>query len=182
MHTMMRWVACGAVAFAISGEAASAQGTDGTGRSPTLLESFQHPFNMARNYVINLFREEEKAVAGELTAFRDMMRSDAADFALLIQDSGYQLAEIDVGASLFPSVSLIFNFVRAITPQEKAALAKKLDAYTGVEGVIVRAVIDGLIETADSVYAVRGDGFELSGVQVDAALIPVFTLIFTPPG
>ena len=166
---------------ALSGPASNPARAD-TGQSATILEQIRYPFQAARRYVIDLFAREEKAVEADIAGFVDMVRTDASAFALLVRDSGYELSEIDVGAELIPSISLIFSFVRPITAEERAALDKKLDRLTGVEGAVQRAIILGLLEATETVYDVRADGFELSQVQVDAGLIPGFTFIFTPPG
>ena len=146
------------------------------GWGETLLE----PFAVVTHWVGNLFSHEERFVADEIADFKHKVDSDLSSFDALVRQAGFTIASVSVGASLVPEVSLSLEVQRRLSETEKAALLAKItDPASGI-GTVERSVIMTLLNAAESGYAIRGDGFRLSGVDIDLDIIPNVTFIMAP--
>ncbi len=160
-----------------------ATGTEAQTNDPlNTVERLRWPFDTARNWIVGLFSAAEADAESAMGELVQTLRRDIDRFQTLASEAGYSLDEIDVGATLIPSVSLIFTFQGHITQAERQALTAKLDGLSGVLGGIEGSILRGLVDLDRSVEVVRPDGFRLDQVQVDADIIPGFTFIFTPAG
>ncbi len=148
----------------------------GGGWGETLLE----PFSVVSHWVANLFSHEERFVTDEIADFKHKVDKDLSSFDALVQQAGFTIDSVSVGASLLPEVSLSLEFQRRLSEAEKATLLAKItDPASGI-GTVERSVIMTLLNAAESGYAIRGDGYRLSGVDIDLDIIPKVTFVMSP--
>ena len=137
------------------------------------------PFETLSHWVGGLFSREEKAVMDEVDQFKHTIDTDLTAFDALVRQAGFRVASISVGANLVPKMALALAFERRLSEPEKAALMAKITDTTGVVGTIQRSIIMTLLNAAESVYAVRTDGYRLAEVDIDIGIIPNATFVLT---
>ena len=137
------------------------------------------PFESLTHWVGGLFSREERAVAEDIDQFKHSIDTDLSSFEALVRQSGFRLASISVGASLIPKIGLALAFERRLSEPEKAALMARITDTSGVVGTIQRSIIMTLLNAAESVYAVRSDGYRLSEVDIDVDIVPNATFVLT---
>ncbi len=157
----------------------SAQTTDDI-RPSTLVETIQAPFLAARNWVIDFFVQEDRAVSAAVRSFGDMLRSDFDQFSALIEQAGFSIQEVDISGGLFPEFALILGFREQIKPDAKRQLIDQLNQLRGILGAAERAIILALLDVDRVVESFRPDGFVLQGVEIDVDLVPALTWMFVP--
>ena len=137
------------------------------------------PLESLTRWVGGLVSREEKAAIDEVDQFKHSIDTDLTTFEALVRQAGFRLASISVGASLVPKIGLTLAFERRLSEPEKAALMARITDTSGVVGSIQRSIIMTLLNAAESVYAVRSDGYKLSEVDVDVGIVPNATFVLT---
>ena len=137
------------------------------------------PLESLTRWVGGLVSREEKAAIDEVDQFKHSIDTDLTTFEALVRQAGFRLASISVGASLVPKIGLALAFERRLSEPEKAALMARITDTSGVVGTIQRSIIMTLLNAAESVYAVRSDGYKLSEVDVDVGIVPNATFVLT---
>ena len=137
------------------------------------------PFQSVADWVGGLVSREEKAVADDIDQFKHSIDTDLSSFEVLVRQAGFRVASISVGASLVPKIGLTLAFERRLSEPEKTALMARITQTSGTVGTIQRSIIMTLLNAAESVYAVRSDGYRLSEVDIDVGLIPNATFVLT---
>ncbi len=137
------------------------------------------PFESLSRWVGGLLSHEEKAVVDEVDRFKHSIDTDLSSFEALVKQAGFRVASVSVGASLVPKIGLALAFERRLSEPEKAALMAKITDVSGVVGTIQRSIIMTLLNAAESVYAVRSDGYRLSEVDIDVDIVPNATFVLT---
>jgi len=137
------------------------------------------PFESLSHWVGGLISHEEKAVVDEVDQFKHIIDTDLSTFEALVRQAGFRVASVSVGASLVPKIGLALAFERRLSEPEKAALMAKITDASGVVGTIQRSIIMTLLNAAESVYAVRNDGYRLSEVDIDVGIVPNATFVLT---
>jgi len=135
------------------------------------------PIEALSHWVTGLFSHEERFVADEIQRFKRTVDTDLSSFDALVRQSGFRISSISVGAGLVPEVSLSMEFLRRLSEPEKTALMARVTDASGVVGTIERSIVMTLLNAAESVYAVRGDGYRLTGVDIDVDVIPNVTFV-----
>ncbi len=138
------------------------------------------PFSDLSQWVSGLFPHDERLVTDEIEQFKHTVDSDLSAFDTLVQQAGFTLASVSVGARLDPQISLSLTFRRRLSEPEKAALMTKITDPSGSTDTVQRSIIMILLNTAESAYAVRNDGFRLSQVGIELDTVPKVTLTMTP--
>ena len=169
-----------ALAMLLSGAAvAHADAPAATESSWSWVSAALSPFTSLSHWVGGLISSEEKAVGDEVDQFKHSIDTDLTTFEALVRQAGFRLASISVGASLVPKIGLTLAFERRLSEPEKAALMARITDTSGVVGTIQRSIIMTLLNAAESVYAVRSDGYKLSEVDVDVGIVPNATFVLT---
>ena len=137
------------------------------------------PFESLSHWVGGLISREEKAVVDEVDQFKHSIDTDLSAFEALVRQAGFRVASVSVGASLVPKIGLALAFERRLSEPEKAALMAKITDASGVVGTIQRSIIMTLLNAAESVYAVRRDGYRLAEVDIDVDIVPNATFVLT---
>ena len=137
------------------------------------------PFQSLSHWVGGLISHEERAVVDEVDQFKRSIDTDLSSFETLVRQAGFRIASISVGANLLPKIGLALAFERRLSEPEKAALMAKITDASGVVGTIQRGIIMTLLNAAESVYAVRSDGYRLSEVDIDVDIVPNATFVLT---
>ena len=137
------------------------------------------PLESLTRWAGGLVSREEKAAIDEVDQFKHSIDTDLTVFEALVRQAGFRLASISVGASLVPKIGLTLTFERRLSEPEKAALMARITDTSGVVGTIQRSIIMTLLNAAESVYAVRSDGYKLSEVDVDVGIVPNATFVLT---
>ena len=137
------------------------------------------PFESLSHWVGGLISREEGAAVDEADKFKHNIDTDLSSFEALTRQAGFRLVSVSVGASLAPKIGLALAFERRLSEPEKAALMARITDTSGVVGTIQRSIIMTLLNAAESVYAVRNDGYRLSEVDIDVGLMPNATFILT---
>ena len=130
-------------------------------------------------WVSRQFSHEERFIVDEIAAFKRAVDTDLSAFDTLVEQAGFHVESISVGASLIPRISLSLVFVRRLSEPEKTALMARVTDTAKPVGTIQRSIIMTLLNAAESVYALRSDGYRLSGVDIDVDLIPDVTFIMS---
>jgi hypothetical protein len=148
------------------------------------LERLQEPLNVLRGKVISYFQAEKQKVSDEMERFTKTLQTDLERFAGLLEEAGFELASIGVSAALFPEVTLCAAVTRILTPEEEAAFrAKRLEKVEGgVIGEIEHRILQGLLDIDETVPAIRLEGYQLGGVEIEVGLDPGMKAIFLPAG
>jgi hypothetical protein len=146
------------------------------------IDGLLQPFQALSHWVSGLFSHEERFVADEIAQFKRRVDSDLAAFDALVRQAGFTIGSISVGASVVPDISLNLEFQRRLSEPEKTALMAKINNPAAGIGTVERSVIMTLLNAAESVYAVRGDGYRLSEVDIDLDVIPYVTFVMAPAG
>ena len=141
----------------------------------TLLE----PFEVLSHWLSGLFSHEERFVVDEVERFKRSVDSDLSAFDALVRQAGFRITAVSVGAGLVPQVSLSMEFLRRLSEPEKTALMARITDASRPVGTIERSIVMTLLNAAESVYAVRNDGFRLSGVDIDVDVIPNVTFVMS---
>lgn len=139
------------------------------------------PLDALSRWVDGLFIREERFVADEIGRFKHVVDTDLSTFDSLVKQAGFRLSEIRIGAGLVPRIALAMEFERRPSESEKAALLARVTDASGLVGTIERSVIMTLLNAADSAYAVRADGYRLSGVDIDVDVVPNVTFVMSAP-
>ncbi len=137
------------------------------------------PFESLSRWVGGLVYREEKTVVDEVDRFKHSIDTDLSSFDALVRQAGFRVASISVGARLVPKIGLALAFERRLSEPEKAALMARITDASGVVGTIQRSIIMTLLNAAESVYAVRSDGYRLAEVDIDVDIIPNATFVLT---
>ncbi len=125
--------------------------------------------------MVAFIKAEERLLTADIDSFKSDIRQDTRYFESLVEEAGFQLVDTAMGVSLFPSVTLTFDYDRTLTPEEKAALVKKLEQ----ENLVTRWIVNTLLDAVESPAAQRKDGYRLWEVDVDLDIIPNVTLHVT---
>ena len=158
--------------------AADAPAANGGG-SWSWIGSLLEPLESLSHWVAGLFAREDRFVANEVERFRRSIDGDLGPFDALVRQAGYRIASISVDADAASEVGLAFEFVRRLSEAEKAALMGRITGGSGMVGTIERSIIMTLLNAAESVYAVRGDGYRLTEVDIDVDVVPNVTFIMS---
>ncbi len=137
------------------------------------------PLESLSHWVGGLVSREERAVVDEVDQFKHSIDTDLSSFEALVRQAGFRVASISVGASLIPKIGIALAFERRLSEPEKAALMAKITDTSGVIGTIQRSIIMTLLNAAESVYAVRSDGYRLAEVDIDVDIVPNATFVLT---
>jgi hypothetical protein len=141
------------------------------------VDSLAEPFESLSHWLSRQFSREERFIADEIEAFKRAVDTDLSAFDALVGQAGFRIASISVGSSLVPRVGLSLAFVRRLSEPEKAALMTRLTDGGQPVGTIQRSIIMTLLNAAESVYAMRGDGYRLTGVDIEVDAVPDVTFI-----
>ena len=143
------------------------------------LDTLFEPLKSLSHWISSLFDHEEHFVEGELEHFKRVIDSDLSVFDDLVRRAGFRIASISVDASLIPRISVSLEFVRRVSEPEKAALMAKITDGSGGVDTIQRSIIMTLLSAAESTYAVRVDGYRLTGVDIDVDVTPNITFVMS---
>jgi hypothetical protein len=141
------------------------------------VDTLAEPFETLSHWLSRQFSREERFIADEIEAFKHAVDTDLSAFDALVGQAGFRIASISVGSSLVPRVGLSLTFVRRLSEPEKAALMTRLTDAAQPVGTIQRSIIMTLLNAAESVYAMRGDGYRLTGVDIEVDAVPDVTFI-----
>ncbi|MEI8394359.1 MAG: hypothetical protein WCF85_06455 [Rhodospirillaceae bacterium] len=158
---------------------ADAAGPGTTGGEDSWLSTLLEPLENLSHWVTGLFRHEDRFVPEEIERFKRTVDTDLTGFDALVRQAGFRVGTISVAANLIPRVGLSLEFVRRLSESEKAALMAKITDSAGGVGIVERSVIMTLLNAADSGYAVRSDGFRLTGVEIDLDVVPDVTFLMS---
>lgn len=102
-----------------------------------------------------------------------------SEFALLVRESGFVLADIKVGMGLIPELVASFRHERDLTPEEKRTFQQKIREYTaktsGAVGYFEGILLRNLVRAGS--YA---GGVKISQVHVDIFPLPGLEVFFDP--
>ncbi len=106
---------------------------------------------------------------------------ETSEFAMLVNDSGFALADVTFGMKIFPELSVHFRHVRDLTPEESVALDARIDEFisdheNGV-GYIEAAVLRALVRAGE-----YSESLDLHGVDVSILPLPGLALQVDPFG
>jgi hypothetical protein len=141
----------------------------------TLLE----PFEALSHWISALLTHDEGFVVDELERFRRVVDTDLRAFDALVVQAGFHIASVSVEAAAVPQIKVSMAFMRRLSEPEKATLIARITNAAGGVGTIERSIVMTLLNAAESPYAVRSDGYRLSGVEIDVDIIPNVTFILS---
>jgi hypothetical protein len=141
------------------------------------IQALIEPFAAVTDWMAGVLTPDQRLVNREIERFKATIDRDLGPFDQLVRAAGYRVGSVSLGASLTPRILLSMNFIRRLPQTEKAALLARISDGSGTVGTVERSVVMILLNAADSVYAVRGDGYRLGAVEIEVGVVPEVTFI-----
>ena len=84
------------------------------------------PLENLSHWVSSFFVHDERFVTEEVVRFKQMVDSDLRPFETLVQQAGFRISAISVGAELTPQIALTLDFVHRPSEPEKTTLMARI--------------------------------------------------------
>ncbi len=109
----------------------------------------------------------------------DLHSDEFAEFAQLVEDTGFAVADVKVGVGIIPDLAIEFKHVRDLSDKEIAEVDRQINEYTSraskAAGYIESVILHNLVDAGR--YAGKTD---LSSVSIKLFPLPGLVLKFDP--
>ncbi|MFZ9128848.1 MAG: hypothetical protein ACO20O_07175 [Pseudomonadales bacterium] len=144
--------------------------------SNALMNGVAQSYNSAVQVVVNL--PDLPTRAGR-AFFGNMQGHDFPKFVDLVYDTGFALADVEVGVSLLPSFSIYFEHQRDLSVEARQEISEKKDDYMADEtnnaGYLEAVVLRSLVQAGK-----YSGEIDLIGAHISILPLPGLSLTFDP--